>query len=184
MKKGFLISLCMLDFLPLWVVVVFLDCKALFVDCVIHKGAEWCGLIGCGCGVLVSLMIVWFGLREKLSQRLEPISLVAVKEKKTLTAEVLLSYVLPLLAFDFGTWVGLVQFLVFFCVIAVLNLRPNAIVGNVALGLIGYRFYECEYANGSNSVLVMTRRYLSAEAGMGIEVGFLNDEVAIEKCSK
>ena len=96
----------------------------------------------------------------------------------------LLSYVLPLLAFDFGTWVGLVQFLVFFCVIAVLNLRPNAIVGNVALVLIGYRFYECEYANGSNSVLVMTRRYLSAEAGMGIEVGFLNDEVAIEKCSK
>lgn len=182
MNKLFLIFLTFLDFLPLWIIVMFLDGKALFYDHVVCRGAEWCGLVGCGCGVLVAAIVVWLGVLEKKQDR-ETIQIVKVKENKKLTSEVLLSYVLPLLAFNFGTWVGLVQFLVFFICIVLLNLRSNSITANVVFGLIGYRFYETEFNNGANGTL-MSKRYLVSEVGTTINVVKLNDNIAIEVKSK
>ena len=113
-----------------------------------------------------------------------------IEERKVMSAEVLLSYVLPLLAFDFGSWVGMVQFLLFFFVLLLLQVRHHAITGNVFLELLGYRFYDCKYYNEEAShneetriakdAKLITRRYLGGEDGVKLNVAFLNDQVALE----
>ena len=40
---------------------------------------------------------------------------ISAQEEKTITAEFLLSYILPLFTFDFRTWDGVFLFLIFYC---------------------------------------------------------------------
>ena len=191
MIKMFYACLAFMNFLPLWVIVVFLDCKALFWDHVEQNGTEWCGLCGCCIGILISSLVVVMGLNENKGQKGgRGIIVEAIEERKVMSAEVLLSYVLPLLAFDFGSWVGMVQFLLFFFVILLLQVRHNAITGNVFLELLGYRFYDCKYYNEEAShneetriakdAILITRSYLGGEDGVQINVAFLNNQVALE----
>lgn len=191
MTKMFYACLLFMNFLPLWVIVIFLDCKALFIDHVKNDGAEWCGLYGCCIGLLLCSIAVFRGLCEKKGQNGgRGIIVEAIEERKVMSAEVLLSYVLPLLAFDFGSWVGMVQFLLFFFVILLLQVRHNAITGNVFLELLGYRFYDCKYYNEEagqneasrrvNDAMLITRSYLDGEDGVKLNVAFLNAQVALE----
>ena len=191
MSKMFNACLAFMNFLPLWAIVVFLDCKALFLDHVKNDGTEWCGLYGCCIGLLFCSIVVFRGLCEKKGQNGgRGIIVEDIEERKVMSAEVLLSYVLPLLAFDFGSWVGMVQFLLFFFVLLLLQVRHNAITGNVFLELLGYRFYDCKYYNeeaGHNEetriakeAKLITRSYLGGEDGGNLNVVFLNDQVALE----
>lgn len=191
MIKMFFACLAFMNFLPLWVIVAFLDCKALFFDHVKNNGTEWCGLCGCTIGVLICSLVVVMGLNEKKGAKdSRGIVITTIEERKAVSAEVLLSYVLPLLAFDFGSWVGMVQFLLFFFVILLLQVRHNAITGNVFLELLGYRFYDCKYYNEEAShneetriakdAKLITRRYLGGEDGVKLNVAFLNNQVALE----
>ena len=191
MNKMFFACLLFMNFLPLWVIVIFLDCKALFLDHVKNDGTEWCGLYGCCIGLLLCSIVVFRGLCEKKGQNGgRGIIVEAIEERKVMSAEVLLSYVLPLLAFDFGSWVGMVQFLLFFFVILLLQVRHNAITGNVFLELLGYRFYDCKYYNEGSclneksppgeKVMLITKSYLGGERGVKLDVVFLNDQVALE----
>ena len=104
------------------------------------------------------------------------------------SAEVLLSYVLPLLAFDFGQWIGLLEFLLFFILISFLSIRHNILGGNVFLELLGYRFYSCRINikmidGGMNPTdcHLITRRSLAGEEGKSISVVLLDTDLMIEK---
>lgn len=70
-----------------------------------------------------------------------------IEEEKALSAEYLLSYILPLFAFDFTVWHQVVLFLVFFFVLAFLCIRHNYFSVNILLELFGYRFYRCTLQN-------------------------------------
>lgn len=188
MPKVFYASLAFLNFFPLWMTVMFLDCKALFFDHVKQNGTEWCGLCGCCIGMLVSSLVVLIRIHEKKDAKGVVVS--SIDEKKVISADVLLTYVLPLLAFDFGSWVGMVQFLLFFIVIIVLQVRHNAITGNVFLGLLGYRFYDCKYYNEesmyneksrvANVTMIIAKRYLEDKEGAKLNLVFLNDQVTFD----
>ena len=190
MRKMFYASLAFLNFSPLWGIVIFLDSKALFFDHVEQNGTEWCSLCGCCIGMLISFLIVFLGMIEKKWQKEACVIVKSIDERKVISAEVLLSYVLPLLAFDFGSWVGMVQFLLFFMVILILQTRHNAITGNVLLELLGYRFYDCKYYNWESShkeesqvgykMVLITKRYLVGEEGTKLKIAFLNSQVALE----
>lgn len=61
-----------------------------------------------------------------------------------LTAEFLLAYILPMIAFDYSTWKGIVLFLVYFCVLSFLCIRNNNVYTNIFFELKGYKMYECD----------------------------------------
>ena len=58
--------------------------------------------------------------------------------------EFLVAYVLPLIAFDFKSLVGIVLFLIYFSVLAFLSIRNNYIYINIYLEFKKYKMYNCD----------------------------------------
>ena len=67
---------------------------------------------------IISLIILMLEFNPKNMQGSQEYSIITAIEEKTITADFLLSYILPLFAFDFTVWSEVVLFLVFFFVFA------------------------------------------------------------------
>lgn len=102
------------------------------------------------------------------------------KQEKGITSEFLLSYVLPLFAFDFTRWDGVVQFLIYFIVLAFLCYRNNNVYANIILELKKYKFYDCEliWSPEPNrkpiQAMVLSKNNLHSQKGNTIEIATLN----------
>lgn len=70
----------------------------------------------------------------------------AVKARKAnkLSAEFLLAYILPMIAFNFGELKSVSLFVVYFFVLAFLCIRNNNIYTNIYLEFKGYKMYSCD----------------------------------------
>ena len=167
-KAALAACLCFLNFLPLWGIVVFTDVASLYKQgwgwqgC----GAEWCTLGGIFLGLLVSVTKVEGWIRKISKDGLpngEEFRLRRIEEKKTLTVEVLLTYVLPLFAFQVTEWQELAEFLVFFAVVVWLAANHRVMSGSLYLELRNYHYYEItmskvgEEATSHRLVLSKTR---------------------------
>lgn len=141
---SFLLSFSMffLSFLPLWISVVFLDGKNI-LDGTPYIGTEMIGIMLILIGLILSLICLMTLFDTKKQNGVQPYVLASATEEKTITSEFLLSYILPLVAFDFTVWYEVVLFLVFFIVFAFLSIRHNHFSVNIVLELLGYRFYSC-----------------------------------------
>lgn len=176
MARLFAVCLFFLNFLPLWAVLVFRDVCSLLDDTNKCNRMEWISLIGILCAFVVSVVVVQIGIRQQRSSGIcERRTLTQLAEHKTLTADMLLCYVLPLLAFDFSQWRGLVEFLVFFAVLLRLNWKYNTIQGCLWLELFGRRIYSCKFENGEDIELIASSS-LSGEEGTEKYLCPLNDK--------
>ena len=70
-----------------------------------------------------------------------------VEEEKIISTEFLLSYVLPLFAFDFTKWDQVILFLIFYITMSFLCIRHNHFSVNIVLEFLHYRFYNCVIEN-------------------------------------
>jgi hypothetical protein len=70
--------------------------------------------------------------------------ILAAKKEKQLSAEFLLAYVLPLIAFNFNELKDLVLFLLYFIFLAFLCIRNNNFYTNIYLEFKKYRIYSCD----------------------------------------
>ena len=163
-----------MNFLPLWLIVIAKDVRSIWFENVTNVGAEWCGIIGIVTGILVSVGVVIVGFREK--QPLVDIMIKSVVEQKSLSSDVLLCYVLPLLAFKFTLWMELAEFLIFFLLLVALAWRHKYMSGNAFLELCGFRFYSGLDMKG-NKVLVLTRHYWVSSEVCQIKVKLINTQV-------
>jgi len=66
------------------------------------------------------------------------------KRANKLTAEFLLAYILPMIAFDYSDIKSILLFLIYFAVLTFLCIRNNNIYTNIFLEFMGYRMYECD----------------------------------------
>ena len=112
---------------------------------------------------------------------------ISAQEEKTITAEFLLSYILPLFAFDFRTWDGTFLFLIFFIVFGWLCIRHNYFCVNIVLEASKYRFYKCEKENEDgvpSTRVVISRQKLNKYIGQSIKMaGFNNEYMLVTKQS-
>ena len=139
--RPFQAALSFLNFLPLWVVVLFIDIRSIMKGgCV---GTEYLSVGAIILGVVLSVIGVAVGLRQNKNSSMVEYQLENFEERRTVSAEMLLTYVLPLLVFDFKLWEGALQFLVFFSVVFWLSCRHRAAFEGVFLELINYRCYKC-----------------------------------------
>lgn len=176
-------SFCMffLSFLPLWISVLFIDIKSVCEEDL----NVWTEIISILLILIVSafsFVILLCGLNSRNSENQQEYKIINANEEKTITSEYLLSYILPLFAFDFTLWNEVVLFLIFFLTFAFLSIRHSHFSVNILLELLRYRFYSCELENEDGILInkiVISQEILSAQIGGMIYATSLNNEYIV-----
>lgn len=182
MSKLFSFSLYYISFAPLWISVLFIDVKS----CIENRTDLWTEKISIGCILifaLICLIILMVELCTKDKEGTIPQKLKKANEEKTITAEYLLSYILPLFAFDFTVWNEVLLFLIFFATLGFLCIRHNYFSVNIVLELANFRFYTCTLKNEDGvetEQSVISHRKLTGYIGDVIYLKSLNNEYKLD----
>lgn len=175
-------SMYFLSFFPLWISVLFLDIKSI-AEGQQHICTEIISISLIPILSLIALVVLIVAMNPRNQNDSEIYKLIEAKEEKTITAEFLLSYILPLFAFDFTTWDGIIQFLIFFLVLAFLSIRHNHFSVNVLMELLKYRFYSCKIKNSDGieiSKVVICQQTLTSQMGAEIRIRPINNEYSVK----
>jgi len=174
-----------LSFLPLWLSIIFMDLINMIRDSK-NLWTEKLSVVGVLSGIIICSFVTWKWLHKDGSQNREKYEIISAKEERFITAEFMMTYVLPLFAFDFTRWDGVVLFLLFFYVFWFLVHRHKYFCTNLALEIFGYRIYECELKNGNQTLskLVVSRNELNAMAGSTIRTRKYNNDYHFEVIEK
>lgn len=181
MSVLFSCSLFYLSFAPLWLSILFIDIKNIVMGTP-NRFTELISIIGIILFSITSCIIVYRKLYTNKKEGTSEYTLIRLKEKKSITAEFLLSYILPLFAFDFTQWDGVILFLIFFCILALLSIKHNYFSVNVILEFAGFYFYECELENEDNKTIVkiiISHGKLNRYLGETINLKSLNNEYSL-----
>jgi hypothetical protein len=178
-----LVSSCLYftSFLPLWISILFIDIKSLFEN----TENLWTEIISISIILLaffVSIVVVFFVLFRSSKEGSTKIVIKDVIEDKTITSEYLLSYILPLFAFDFAKWDQVVLFLVFFITLGFLCIRYNHFSVNIWLEILGFKIFTCELENEDKIIIqskIISRRTLNLHKGECIYLKSLNNEIKL-----
>lgn len=179
-------SMFFVSLFPLWISVIFIDLKSIYSG----SSCVWTEILSTSVILIVLLVsggILKKSFNDKKREGVQRYEVVTAKEEKTITAEFLLSYMLPLFAFDFTQWDGVVLFCIFFAVFAFLCIRHNLFSANVVLELLEYRFYRCNLLNKDKvtiSRVIVTRDVLPAMIKWEIEVRPMNNEYSVQVKTK
>lgn len=145
MPLVFSFSMFILSFAPLWISILFIDTKSI-IEKQTNIVTEISSIITIIIISTISLVILIFSLK-KSEQGNQEYTIESVAEEKSITAEFLLSYILPLFAFNFTLWHQVVLFLIFYSILTFLCIRHNYFSVNIVLELFGYRFFRCNLQN-------------------------------------
>ena len=176
-------SMFVTSFMPLWVSILIIEVLGI---CDLNNSNKITEIICFSAIVLLNLMSFsllknWLKKAEKSAS--EELVVVEAKENKNISAEYLLSYILPLFAFDFKTWHSVILFLVFFCTLAFVCVRHNYISLNIVLEMMGYSQYECrlkkEDVETEISKVVFSKEHLNTRRGKLIKINHLNNEIGL-----
>lgn len=110
-------------------------------------------------------------------------TLIDAKENKSITAEFLLSYILPLFAFDFTLWSETVKFLIFFFTFGYLCIYHNFFTVNIILEFLNYRVYECTITNSDNQKIsksIISKNSLSVLTGNELIIKHINNDYCFD----
>ena len=144
---------------------------------------EWLSIYTIIVFVIISAIGVMKALSTKNQNGSTEYCIISVEEQKTITAEYLLAYILPLFAFDFTLWHEVVLFLVYFLTLGFLCIRHNLLSVNVVLELFHYRFYKCKLENNDKSDVikyVISKESLIDHKGENITTRSLNNEYLLD----
>lgn len=152
MTRFFKWNMFFTSFLPLWISIVVADLWT-----VRNKMAENCKQTFANNRIEIITVILLVGYTvfsmiyisriisdQKKSTNKEQGRIVRAKRANKLSAEFLLAYILPMIAFDFSSMNNIVLFLIYFAVLSFLCVRNSNVYTNIFLELKGYKMYECD----------------------------------------
>lgn len=175
----FSVEMYFTSFIPLWITILFVDIKSIIENTDNVQTEKISVILICiGC-----LICIFMPLEKHLSLSSEKYVLVSSKECKTVNSDFLLSYILPLFAFDFTRWDGVVQFLIFFIVLGYLCIKHNYFSVNIILELKKYNMYECTLKNSDGIEIertVISKQRLCIKRGYEIELKTINNDILID----
>ncbi|WP_243122233.1 hypothetical protein [Clostridium thermarum] len=167
------------SFIPLWITVLFINILSI-INNSNNLYTEIIGIIAIFLMNIFSISVIFISLGSIQQSEYKAYKIIDAKQEKGITSEFLLSYVLPLFAFDFTRWDGVVQFLIYFIVLAFLCHRNNNVYANLIFELKKYKFYDCEllWVPEPNSkpiqAMVISKNNLCSQKGNTIEIAPLN----------
>ena len=182
MSRIFSLSLYHTSFAPLWISILFIDIKS----CIENPSNLWTEYISIGCiliSCLIELIVLLIALCTNGKEGASPHKVVSAIEEKTITAEYLLSYILPLFAFDFTQWSQVVLFLIFYLTLGFLCIRHNYFSVNIVLEVANFRFYSCTTENEDGELLeqrILSHRRLNGCVGEMLYLKSLNNEYKLD----
>ena len=171
-----------LSFTPLWVTVLFIDIKSL-LEMDGDKYTEIISIIIIIIFTIVSLLVLLYEFIGTKNGHIDNYEIKEAYESKTITAEFLLSYILPLFAFDFCKWDQVVEFLIFYLILGYLCIRHSYFSINIILEIMQYKTYECIVNNSDDketTKCIISRRTLTMENGEKIQVKILNNDISLD----
>lgn len=176
----FRISMFITSFLPLWITILFIEILSIFKN---DKNlfTEYVVIFLVLITLSTSLFIIFYTISRKISSRsFHSYELEEVSLESGVTSEFLLSYILPLVAFDFTVWDKVAQFMLYFLILSFLCIRNNNVYANLLFEIRGYRFYSCnlKWAVESRTsiipAIVMSKEDLRAKKGQLVKLARLN----------
>lgn len=176
------LSMFFISFFPLWLAVIFVDLLSILEN-TSHIWTEYISISLIISGSVLAFIVMRKTFSPKRCISAQTYILKSAKEEKAITAEFLLSYILPLFAFDFELWYEVVKFLIFFVSLAFLSIRHNHFSVNIVLDLIGYRFYNCTIKNEDNvkiEKIIVTRNSLPSYINRRITLIAINNEYSAQ----
>lgn len=182
MSKIFFLCLYHTSFAPLWISILFID-----ISCIDNPSSNrWTEYISIGCifiSCVIALIVLLINLRTNEKEGTAPVRVISATEEKSITAEYLLSYILPLFAFDFTQWSQVVLFLIFYLTLGFLCIRHNYFSVNIILEIANYRFYTCTVENEDGQKReqrILSHRRLNGYIGETIYLKSLNNEYKLD----
>ncbi len=179
-----LFPMCMffMSYIPLWISILFID-----IESILEKSGpfftEYASIVSIIFAILVSIIVITIQLRRQSAEGAIKHTIESVTEQKAISAEYLLSYILPLFAFDFTYWRDVVLFLLFFITLAFLLLRHNYLSVNIALEFCGYRFYQCHFKSQDGidtNRLILTKKQLNGLKNETIYIKHLTNDFSLD----
>lgn len=170
MSNLFKICMFVTSFIPLWISILFIEVMSL-IEKTKYFWSEIIMLVLIIVILPISVFIMAKFLGRKEAESGEPYEIVNAKQEKGLTSEFLLSYILPLFAFNFTEWKSVVLFLIYFLILAFLCIRNDNVYANLVLEKMHYKFYDCKLLykardiNESKQFLVMSKEPLASLKG-------------------
>ncbi len=183
MSRVFRLCLFITSFFPLWITIAFLEGLSIYEGGPNLK-TEYAVLTILLLAVLPSTWVVVKGIKMKKKKKGDHCTIREAVRANSITSEYLLSYILPLFAFDFTWWRDVAIFLFYFAVLAFLCLRNNNVYVNPLLELMGYHIFNCrlEFLGMGEPVeaTLLSTNNPAAKIGHGIQVERMNAPVYIE----
>lgn len=176
------ISLFVTSFLPLWISIIFIDIKSV----ICNSGNIYTEIICIIAIVLAnafSVIVLNCWIKKETVTSDEMIVSNAC-ENKTVSAEYLLAYILPLFAFDFTQWDSVILFLIFFITLGYICVKHHNFSINILLELMKYNVYDCKLKTEENAELdiekkIISKLDLAKFKGRIIRIENLNNEYSI-----
>lgn len=175
-------SMYYLSYTPLWISIIFIDTLSIYNNDT-HTITEKCSIVTILVTFLIALFVLMRSFSKKNQNGVQEFNLDSIQEEKTITSEYLLSYILPLFAFDFTVWYQVVLFLLFFLTLGFLCIRHNYFSVNIVLEIIGYRFYKCDLLNEDGKIVqksIVSREKLISHKTEAIRIRSLNNEYSFD----
>ncbi|MCD7883031.1 MAG: hypothetical protein LUI87_04895 [Lachnospiraceae bacterium] len=188
MNKLYKFSTLYLSYTPLWISILFVDSVSLFWDKTATPWTERISIVVIILAYIVSIPNLIASLRGLNKEGAEPsLTIKHCKEDKTVAMEYLLSFILPMFAFDFTLWTQVVLFLIYYLVLGILCLRHNLLVANIILEFSGYRFYHIVAEDSYRIEVerdVISRERLTNKLEEEIFLRAINDDVYYDVTKK
>jgi len=86
----------------------------------------------------------FFRNKSKSTESSGVAKIITAKKSGNLVSDFLLTYILPMIAFDFSSLKDITLFVVYFSVLAFLSIRNDNVYTNILLEFKRYRMYDCE----------------------------------------
>lgn len=189
MNKYFKIAMFITSFLPLWITVIFIDILSILKENA-NLYTEIIGVLSIGISIGISICIIKGSMKKLKTIDYKAYNIIDAVQEKGITSEFLLSYMLPLFAFNFTEWDSIIQFLVYFITLAFLCIRNNNVYANLLFEFKNYKFYSCELVWASEAetkpiqAIVISNINMCANKGNTVEIATLNKPFYIIKDSK
>ncbi|PWM21580.1 MAG: hypothetical protein DBX53_05885, partial [Clostridiales bacterium] len=101
MKKLFRFSAFFVSYTPLWVSIAYIDLMNMFYHQTPNRWTEILSVVCIVMGYLISIPNIVFTMQALNQENAERLTLETVHEQKTASLEYVLSFVLPMFAFEF-----------------------------------------------------------------------------------
>lgn len=156
--KKLKVYLFVTSLLPLWVLIILYDTVFIIENCVnlLKYDSLSCKNFFSGNYIeVVTVIIILLAfilsdinvnkfLNEKKSNNYNSAKILSVKKANKLAPEFLMSYILPLVAFDFSNLKGVLLFVVFICILGVICIKYENIYTSIFFEFKGYSIYLCD----------------------------------------